>query len=97
MGNPHIDYLRDILDGVVEVEENPLRIKYIVLEDLLDFKDFEYTLWWVHEKTILQPQLEDLGYTDVTWTRGETDSFGPLTRLCHARDQDGAQVWFIYG
>lgn len=48
------------------------------------------------EIDILQPRLEALGYTSITWLPGESDSWGPLTRVCMAT-KDHELVWFVYG
>lgn len=77
-------------------EENP-PTEYKPLEDLLDFEGFDYRLYRTSEVNILQPQLVLKGYTDIRWLPGETDSFGPLTRVCKAKDPSGEIVWFIYG
>lgn len=49
------------------------------------------------EKTILEPRLLELGFTDIFWKMGEADSFGPLSRICNATDADGNRRSFIYG
>lgn len=77
-------------------EPNPA-IEYVPLEDLLNFMGFNFENYRTDEVNVLQPQLEQLGYSDVTWQRGETDSFGPLTRVCRAKDGSGRVVWFVYG
>lgn len=70
---------------------------YIDLEGILDFRNFDYSLWFEHEKNVLQPQLETMGYTEIEWMMGEMDFFGPLTRICKARGAHGDITWFIYG
>lgn len=49
------------------------------------------------EKEILEPQLTDLGYSNITWLSGETDAFGPLSRLCRVTNSDGDEEVFFYG
>jgi hypothetical protein len=49
------------------------------------------------ELDILQPRMEALGYMDIEWYPGETDSFGPLTRMCKALNTEGETVIFFYG
>lgn len=75
--------------GNVEYEEFP---------DEVSFNGFGFTTatYRRDEVEVLQPQLEALGYNVVAWLPGETDSFGPLTRVCHAQ-KNGEDVWFIYG
>jgi hypothetical protein len=75
---------------------------YTMLSTVISFAGFEFISHGSHsfaeqEKTILQPRLEELGYTDIRWFEGETDSFGPLTRRCRAVNPDGDTVWFMYG
>jgi hypothetical protein len=70
---------------------------FIILEDLLDFGRFDYDDWRKGEIQILQPQLESMGYSNIQWRPGETDSFGPLTRICRAIWPNRNVVWFIYG
>lgn len=78
------------------VPEGP--IDFRDLTQVVSFKDFTYDhTYKIQEKTLLQPQLEAKGYTDCQWGPGETDSFGPLTRVCKARDQDGHLIHFVYG
>jgi hypothetical protein len=77
-------------------EENP-PTEYIVLEEFIDFNGFDFNQWRTGETYILEPQLEKLGYTDIEWSMGEKDSFGPLTRVCKAKNSSGETMWFIYG
>ena len=71
------------------------------LGDIISFARFHFNVSTSkiiqQEKEILEPQLLDLGYTDITWWMGEQDSFGPLSRLCKAIDKKGNEVTFIYG
>jgi hypothetical protein len=72
--------------------------EYIALESVIDFADFKYDhTYREQEGVLLVPQLEALGYTHITWQPGEYDSFGPLTRVCRARNRFNEVVWFIYG
>ncbi|MET0786543.1 MAG: hypothetical protein ABWY25_07555 [Paenisporosarcina sp.] len=72
---------------------------YPALAGVIDFARFDYdkNTYKDQERTILQPQLETLGYTNITWSDGERDSFGPLSRLCKAKGPDKVWVTFIYG
>jgi hypothetical protein len=71
------------------------------LGDVISFARFHFNVSMSsikrQEHEILEPQLVDLGYTDITWWTGEEDSFGPLSRLCRAVDKNGDEVTFIYG
>lgn len=53
----------------------------------------EYYDW---EQKTATPKLESLGYTNVRFSNGEADSFGPLTRIVEAT-KDGKRTYFIYG
>jgi hypothetical protein len=73
---------------------------YIPLMTVIDFEGFEFLShggYIEQEREILQPRLEALGYSNIYWFEGETDSFGPLTRRCRAVDKRGDTVWFVYG
>jgi hypothetical protein len=72
---------------------------YEYLPDIISFREFDYSVavYVNQELTILQPQLEKLGYTEIIWLPGEEDSFGPLSRVCRAFDEDGNLHWFYYG
>jgi hypothetical protein len=69
---------------------------WLELEDIISFEGFTFKDWRNGEIEILQPQLIALGYIDIKWEMGEEDSFGPLTRTCHA-SKDGERYHFIYG
>jgi hypothetical protein len=70
----------------------------INLMDLISFDGFGFDEnYREQEKTILQPQLERLGYTDIQWGEGERDTWGPLTRTCRAYTRDGELTRFFYG
>jgi hypothetical protein len=77
-------------------EQHP-PIEYKDLQDVIDFTGFKHDMYRTGEQAILQPQLEALGYTHIKWSMGEEDSFGPLTRVCMARDKNGVVSWFVYG
>ena len=49
------------------------------------------------ELSVLQPRLVALGYTDIRWSMGDHDAFGPLTRVCTCRDSAGELRSFVYG
>jgi hypothetical protein len=52
-------------------------------------------LWW--EDNIAKPLLERFGYTNVSFGNGESDSFGPLSRVVHCKDAVDMPVKFFYG
>lgn len=70
---------------------------FIDLDELLSFKDFSYRNYTQGERDILNPQLQEMGYTDIQWYMGDSDSFGPLTRVCYMKNPDGEIVRGIYG
>lgn len=49
------------------------------------------------ELDILQPRLVAVGYTEIVWSMGERDAFGPLSRVCTCRDAAGEVRKFVYG
>ena len=53
-----------------------------------------YTNW---EANVATPRLEELGYTNLTWRTGESDSFGPLSRVCTAYHPEKGWVKLVYG
>jgi hypothetical protein len=71
----------------------------IDLSTIISFAGFwnNHTAYRRGEIEILQPRLEAKGYMDVEWYPGETDSFGPLTRMCKALDPNGKTITFFYG
>ena len=73
--------------------------EYQNLTDVIDFEgfDFDSRTYLDQEIDILEPRLKVLGYTEIRWLPGETDSFGPLTRVCKAVSPSGKEVTFFYG
>lgn len=70
------------------------------LEDLFEvisFNGFDFNQWRTHEDTLLRPRLEALGYYAIQFQAGETDSFGPLSRVVTALDPKGIKHYFVYG
>jgi len=82
-------------------ELRPLIEGHQNLADIISFARFRFNVSTSaikrQEKEILEPQLVGLGYTDIEWSMGEEDSFGPLSRLCKAVDHNGDEVTFVYG
>jgi len=62
----------------------------------LDFDSFDWKQYVRDEVSILNPQLEDLGYTVIGWHMGEKDSFGPLTRFVELQKEGNTFFW-CYG
>lgn len=71
--------------------------EYQNLMDVISFDGFSFGDYYNGERNILQPRLEELGYTEVSWFMGERDSFGPLSRICHATNMQGETKKFMYG
>jgi hypothetical protein len=71
--------------------------KYEALEDVIPFAGFDFVMYYQGERELLKPRLEALGYTKIKFEMGEYDSFGPLTRVCKAKDAEGKDRRFIYG
>lgn len=71
--------------------------KEIDIEEILDFKDFSFADWYNGEKNILTPQLQKLGYSNIRWSMGEQDSFGPLSRVVTMTDSSGQVFTGWYG
>lgn len=67
------------------------------LSEVISLDGFDYQRWRESEEQIIRPQLAFLGYRDIRFGPGETDSFGPLTRMVFAIDPDGERVEFVYG
>ena len=72
--------------------------------DLFDFIDKElanhhhfcdtyaYRQW---EQEVARPALEAAGFRLLHWSTGERDSFGPLSRVCHAvRGNQNFQLFY---
>lgn len=69
---------------------------FLDLMNFISFEGFDWKEYYKGEKEILQPRLEALGFTNVKWSPGETDSFGPLSRVCKAKTLTGKAVSFVY-
>lgn len=67
-------------------------------EDLnLSYAGFDWKDYRGSEKSVLQPQLEALGFRVTRWGMGEYDSFGPLSRTAQLVDVNGVTITFSYG
>jgi hypothetical protein len=56
---------------------------------------FDYNNYHTCELRMIKPLMERDGYTNVRFTMGEMDSFGPLSRIVIA-DKDKKMVRFAY-
>ena len=52
--------------------------------------------YWDWEREVAIPAMKAEGYTDITFHTGESDSFGPLSRIAIAY-KDGQRIKFFYG
>ena len=66
------------------------------LTEVIGMEGFDYAHYFRDERELLTPRMEEAGYSNIRWGKGETDSFGPLTRTCSA-DKDGHTFLFMYG
>lgn len=68
-------------------------------DDQIDMSGLSYDRWsfYDEEVSILQPRLEALGFTVLSWFSGESDSFGPLVRCARMDHPEHGRVTFVYG
>ena len=66
------------------------------MPDSVSFDGFNFSDHYNGERDILQPQLENLGYTVVAWYDGDADGFGTLSRYAVCR-KGGDTHRFMYG
>ena len=73
--------------------------EYEELSNVISLKGitFQRDTYLDEELEILQPRLVALGYTEVKWRMGDSDAFGPLTRVCVCWDAAGKFRKFVYG
>lgn len=58
---------------------------------------FSFSTWDEDEEKVLKPALKRLGYTDIYFFSGESDSFGPLTRIVRMTKKNGQRITAVYG
>lgn len=71
----------------------------VPLENLLTgevLATFNPSAYFRGEATILKPAIEALGFTLVTFSDGERDCWGPLSRIVSAY-KDDRRFEFVYG
>lgn len=73
------------------------QVRWTNLDEIIPdaFKTFDYNNWWDGEDKILKPALAAIGYENIRFFKGETDSFGPLSRKCTAT-YNGHTFHFYY-
>lgn len=67
------------------------------LHNVVSFEGFDFSAYFTHEQELLKPRLEAKGFTAISFAMGESDSFGPLSRVCYATDSEGNNRTFMYG
>ena len=79
-------------------EDNGMTLNRKYLSSVISLEGLTYGKGYrQQELDLLQPRLEALGYTEIEWGEGESDSFGPLTRVCQATNTSGVREYFFYG
>lgn len=59
---------------------------------------FRFEEYYLDERNVLLPALLEEGFTNVTFSTGDRDSFGPLSRIVSVTDpRQGKRRFFIYG
>ena len=53
--------------------------------------------YWEWEENVATPSLYEMVYTNIQWSTGERDSYGPLSRVVSATDSYKNTVRFMYG
>ena len=73
-------------------------MEYESLDDFcIDWSKFKYSDYYKSEQDLIKPVLQNSGFTHVQFSMGEYDSFGPLTRVVIAKDNNGRVHKFVYG
>lgn len=89
---------REFLDGeathYTPVEDEPLDDLFTVI-GMVDMDGYCASDYWRWEDRVARPALEALGYTQVCFSMGECDSFGPLSRIVTAT-KDGVVRRMVY-
>ena len=60
-------------------------------------RGFNFEEYYRDEQNIIKPALENLEYSNIRFSTGERDSFGPLSRIITCNDREGNTVRFWYG
>lgn len=78
-------------------EEQPetLALLDVIGDDAAEEPNYCSRSHWKWENETATPRLENLGYSDIQFSMGDHDSFGPLTRIVTAT-KDGVAYRFIY-
>lgn len=63
----------------------------------INWSEFSWSEYGQSEQRFIKPVLEAAGYHSIRFSMGESDSFGPLSRIVHAMDAKGVIHLFYYG
>ena len=77
-------------------EPETLDLLEVIGEDAGEEPEFCSRSYWKWEDETATPLLEKLGYTNIRFSMGDRDSFGPLARIVTA-EKNGIPYRFIYG
>lgn len=76
---------------------DPTPIQYTDLSNLLDFSGFDPEMFLTNEVSVLNPQLEALGYKVHHWSDEPHNYLAHATgRVCKCTDRSGGIRWFRY-
>lgn len=67
-----------------------------ILPENISLDGFCASDYWVWESRVARPELEKLGYTQITFYNGDYYSCGPLSRIVRAY-KNGEKFTFWYG
>jgi hypothetical protein len=67
---------------------------YTLIPDAME--KFSFGNYYNDEEKVIKPALEKLGYSNIRFSMGEYDSFGPLSRVITAI-KNGQTVTLVYG
>lgn len=75
------------------------------LKDVVDFTNFDFDNYRESERTVLQPQIEGLGYENCQWYEEATPDGKDVRRVCRALGGkthsviggEGKAFFFYYG
>jgi hypothetical protein len=65
--------------------------------DSIFFGEFDPDRWPIHEETVLRPQLEREGYSDIQFVFDLESEGTPHRRVCICTDKDGILRKLVYG
>jgi hypothetical protein len=87
---------REGIDSRSEKEPEYLDLLAVIGDNAGKDPNYCSRSYWKWERDTAKPLLEKLGYSNVEFSMGECETFGPLTRTVTAT-KDGMTHRFIYG